>query len=254
MGKLHQHLAVEEAKATIYKNTMEEAIQTFAKREHLMKGRITNQQSKLDEEDALYDEYPSKTETLPVAETVIGKIKWVLQHASAYYDLAAQKDAANCQARADLIINGKVIVKDLPAITLLFIENKLKGIRNMLAQSKTLDAARNWEKHESQPNVWEADPSIRTIKQSVSEYVTASPATEKHAAQVVQVTTEKIRALSTAVELSGFMPTAQKADLLMRCDELIQASKQARQTANDQEVTDVRIAKSIFDYLLEGNE
>jgi hypothetical protein len=254
MGKLHQHLAVEESKATIYKSTMEEAIQTFSKRDHLLKGRITEQQSKLTEEDSLYPEYPNKTENLPVAETVIGKIMWVLQHATAYYDLSAQKDGANCQAKADLMIGGVAILKDVPAITLLFVENKLKSIRNLLAQTKTLDAARNWEKHESQANVWEGDPVSRTIKQSVPEFITAAPASDRHAAQVVQVAKEEIRAISTATELSGFMPTAEKANLLMRCDELIQAAKQARQTANDQEVTEVKIAGPIFDYLLNGSK
>lgn len=254
MGKLHQHLAVEDSKASIYKSTMDEAKQTFAKRDHLMKGRVVEQQSKLTEDNLLYPEFPNKTESMPVAETAIGKINWVLQHASAYYDLSAQKDAANCKAKANLVINGVAILKDLPAITLLFIENKLKGIRDLISQTKTLDAARNWHQHTAQSDVWESDPNTRVIKQPEQDFVTAAPASDKHAAQVREITVERIRAVSTATELSGFMPTAEKADLLMRCDELIQAAKQARQTANDQEVADVRIAKPIFDYLLNGSK
>tara|TARA_R110002074_G_scaffold402324_1_gene606942 strand:- start:1447 stop:2205 length:759 start_codon:yes stop_codon:yes gene_type:complete len=252
MGKLHQHLAVEDAKATIYKSTTDEAIQTFAKRDHLLKGRLVKQVSKLAEDDPQYAMFPDGTESQPVAETVIGKINWVLQHATAYYDLAAQKDLANCSARADLIIGGKKILENVPAITLLFIENKLKGIRNLLAQAKTLDAARNWTKHEAQEDVWQSDPNDRVIKQAGVEYITAAPATEKHAAQVREVNVEKVRAISTATELSGFMPTTQKADLLMRCDELIQAAKQARQTANDQEIMDTKIGDPLFNYLLNG--
>lgn len=252
MGKLHQHLAVEDSKATIYKNTMDEAIQTFAKKEHLLKGRIVDQESKLKEDDPLYAEYPDKTETNPVAETVMGKIQWVLQHAANYFDLSAQKDAANCRAKADLIINGVVILSDLPAITLLFIENKMKAVRNLLAQCKTLDAAKNWKEYTAQDNVWSTDPNVRTVKQNVQDYVIAAPATDKHAAQVKDITVERIRAISTVTELSGFMPTQQKAELLMRCDELIQAAKQARQTANDQEVGNEKIAQPLFNYLLNG--
>jgi hypothetical protein len=252
MGKLHQHLAVEDSKATIYKSTMEEAIQTYSKRDHLMRGRFVKQESKLDLLDDLYEEYPSKTETQPVAETVIGKINWVLKHAKDYFDLSAQKDAANCQAKADLVIRNQVILSDVPAITLLFIENKLKAIRNLITQAKTLDAARNWKKHESQDNVWESDPVVRVIKQSVPDFVIATNATDKHPAQVKDIIVERVRATLTAVELCGFMPTQEKANLLMRCDELIQAAKQARQTANDQEISNVEIADPIFDYLMNG--
>ena len=252
MGKLHQHLAVEDAKASIYKNTMEEAIQTFSKREHLMKGRTISQESKLDKEHDLYPEYPDKTETQPVAETALGKIKWVLEHAVNYYDLSAQKDLTNCQAKADLIIRGNVILKDVPAITLLFIENKLKGIRNLIAQAKTLDAAKNWKRHTSQENVWESDPNVKIVKQPIQEFIVAVQATDKHPAQVREVVKEHVRAVSTATELCGFMPTADKAKYLMRCDELIQAAKQARQTANDQEIKDVKIGQALFDYILEG--
>jgi len=253
MGKLHQHLAVEDSKQAILRTTMEEAIQTFAKKDHLMQGRTIVQTSKLKEDDPLYLEYPNRTENKPVAETVIGKINWVLEHAKAYYDLAAQKDAANCQAKADLVIGGHTILKEVPAITLLFIENKLKGIRNMIAQAKTLDAARNWHQHDAQDNVWESDPNDRTIKQVVKDHVVVVQAQDKHPAQVREVENEVIRAVSTATELSGFMQTREKADLLMRCDELIQAAKSARQTANDQEVDgNIRIADPIFDYLLNG--
>lgn len=253
MGKLHQHLAVEDSKQSILRSTLEEAIQTFSKRGHLMEGHTIVQTSKLNDDDPLYPEYPNSTYTKPVAETVMGKINWVLEHAKAYYDLSAQKDVANCQAKADLVINGKTILSDVPAITLLFIENKLKAVRNMIAQATTLDAAKNWSPHKAQENVWECDPEERTVKQKITDHVVVVPAQDKHPAQVREVQKEAIRAIRKSTNLSGFIQTKEKAELLMRCDELIQAAKQARQTANDQEVNgDVRIAEPLFNYLLNG--
>lgn len=251
MGKLHQHLAVEDSKATNFRNVMEEALSTYKNRGHLFNGRVVNQVSKVGEDHPLYHDYPDATHTQPCAETVMGKISWVFEHAKAYFDLTAQKDNANCVAKADLIIGGKTILKDVPAVTLLFIENKLKSIRNLLQASPTLDAAQVWKTHEAQKDVYESEPKTKVLKHSKTDWKVVADATDKHPAQVREVAIEQPMAVNTVKELRGNIPTEEKARLLMRCDELIQAAKQARQTANDASVDgSVRIGEALFNYLL----
>lgn len=250
MGQLHQILAVEDSKVVTFKKIVDEAIDTFSKKDNLFKGAYIKQESTVDQADVKYKEFPNGTVTVPVAETVPNKLRYVFDVASEYFDLVAQKDATNCTAKADLIIDGKVIKADVPAVTLLFIENKFKVIRAVVEAVKTLDPAKNWKATQENNDVYSTDPITNIVKEAIEEYKIIVQATDKHPAQTQKIVTHEIRATKSNTELSGLISSKEKSKMLQKIDKLINACKQARQTANNQETANVKIAQSLFDYII----
>ena len=249
MGQLHQTLAVENSKLITYKKLVEEGIATLSNKDHLFKGLTVVQKSyETDHNSANYTEYPDKTEQVPVQETVMGKLAYIKDAAIEYYDLVAQKDEANTRAKADLIVNGETLISNVPATTLLFLENKLKGFRALIEAAKTLDGAKIWTPREN--GIYAAPEDTKVVKVPVKSHQSIAPATDKHQALVVEVINQVEKATRTSTELSGLITSAAKSNLLKRIDTLINAAKSARQTANNVDVANINIANKIFDYLL----
>ena len=60
------------------------------------------------------------------------------------FDVTAQKDWANCSAKADVAIGDTIIVADVPVTYLLFLEKQLVSLQTLLGKTPTLDAAEDW--------------------------------------------------------------------------------------------------------------
>lgn len=251
MGKLHELLAVEDSLAVTFKKVAEEAKDTFVKKDNLFQGRSIRQESKLDQKDIKYVEFPDTTENIPVAETVVGKLQYVAEHASKYFDAVAQKDASNRNATGSVVIEGKTILTDIPAVTLLFLENKLKLIREVIESAKNLDPAKIWASSPTQ-HVFMAPETSKPVKDSIEEYIITAPATDKHAAQTAKVVRQPIVAVKHSTEFSGLISSHEKSLLLGRVDTLITAIKQARQRANTAETVDVKVAKQLFNFIFDS--
>src|SRR5260221_6398007 len=55
-------------------------------------------------------------------------IKGVEAKLITFFDLTAQKDWTNCRARADVIVEGKILLVSAPATYLLFLEKQLTDL------------------------------------------------------------------------------------------------------------------------------
>lgn len=250
MGKLHELLAVEDSLLTKFKKMLEEGVSTFSSKEHLFNGRTIRQESCFQETDAEYKEFPNTTQTNPVQETVPGKLQYIAAAATEYFDSVASKDATNCGARADLELNGQVLLTNVPATTLLFIENKFKSIRNLIESIKTLDQAKVWTKATDEDNVFVGPEISKVVKVTIKKPTIVVQQTDKHPAQVTILDEHRIVASTATVERSGLITSATKSNLMRRCDEIISAAKQARQRANNIEITKTKVGDTLFNYLL----
>ena len=250
MGKLHQLLAVHDSLQTTFKKVVEEGISTFTKKDNLFQGLTSETVSKLEETDPRYSEFPSSTETVPVAETVVSKLEYILTHACKFFDASYQIDTANTKAVADVVMeDGKVIAKSLPAVTILFLENKFKTIRGLIEAVPTLDPAKVWTPRNDMPGVYANPPVSVPVMELVKEHIVIVNATDKHPAQVGIKESRVPRAVKTTTTLSGRISTLEKSHLLARCDALINALKKARQTANDIDHSNANISESFVNYL-----
>ena len=73
-------------------------------------------------------------------------------------DVTAAKDWANCNAKADVVIDGKVIVAKAPATYLLFLEKQLNDVQTFVQNLPTLDPAEEW-RFDEQVNLYKSDAS-----------------------------------------------------------------------------------------------
>lgn len=246
MSKLHEILAVETDQEGAFKKVIEEAVGTFTKRaDHFM-----GQNKKL----IMFDDSKQNEnleENKEIVTTVLDKLKYVSDYVVRYLDIVYQKEKTNQLACADLIIDDKVIAKQLPATYLLGLESKLKFVRSMYEAIPTLAPGTKWKENNKLGNgVYEAvlDDKLKTAKSFMHKILV--PATDKHPAQVEKWEEQiPVGRYTTSVQC-GMLTPAQKSVLIGKVDKLIQACKTARQRANCQEVvTDATIGKVLIDYI-----
>lgn len=205
---------------------------------------ISRQYTPKDEEG---DQLPSESTLVQLsAETVLRDTASLL---AKLFDTTATIDAANCTARADLAVNGQVLVKDLPVSTLLFLEKQVQDLVSTMRALPTLDPAEKWTFDEA-TNSWRSEPysTVRT-KKVLRNHVKAA-ATEKHPAQVDTYAEDATVGTWTTVKFSGAMPATRVATLVGRAEELLRAIKMAREAANQEPAPKREIAEPVFAYLL----
>lgn len=99
------------------------------------------------------------------------------------FDVTATKDWANCDARADIEVEGRTLPRDVPVSYLLFLEKQLADLGAFIRKLPTLDAAESGSLDPS-TGAWKTD-AVRTAgtKKVPRNHVKAE-ATDKHPAQV----------------------------------------------------------------------
>lgn len=251
MSKLHEILAVEADLQGTAEKVRTECVNTFTKKANLFNGG--NRVLKMFSEDRKNEEDGGRVDQ-PLNTTVDDKISYIIDSQIKYFDCLAQKESTNQVAKADLVLDGVVVAKDLPATLLLGLESRLKTIRGVFEAVPTLDPSVHWdEAPEHGKGIWKSsEPEVTRREEKVTKPVVLYPATDKHPAQVKESVENQTVGLYYTMKFSGMITSAKKSDYLARIDTLIQAVKQARQRANSTEVVKTTIGKQLFDYILKG--
>lgn len=247
MAKLHELLAAESSVAAAYNAISEETLKVFGKPDHFLK--VVASVSHFAEDERHLD----VTETKDKVTTVDERMDYQFGRAFvSYFDLLAQKDRTNQEARADIIVNGAVLLKDAPATMLLTLETKLGDLRKKFEAIPTLQPGPVWVDDPAEA-MWKTDEpatSFRTRK-TVRPIIMA-PATDKHAAQVEKVNEDVPIAKIERTTWSGMWTSKQKHDALARLDALLVAIKKARQRANRVDIVPIEVGSTIASFLLHG--
>ena len=245
--KLHEIIAVEGDLQNTANKVIEEAVQTFSKKvEHFIE-----QLSLLRMHDeGRQDENTSDHKAM--VTTVGEKLSYVGKHLIKYYDAISRKERTNQEARADLVINGNVLIADMPGTLLLGLESRLRSFRTMCESIPTLQPGIVWEHDESRAGrVYKmSEPRKRFKTEKIKESKVIVQPTKEFPAQVDTWTVDKPCGTITDQIWSGMLSPAEKSDLIGRVDTILRAVKKARQRANEAEVVDLRIGKIIIDYIL----
>lgn len=163
-------------------------------------------------------------------------------------DVTLTKDTTNCEAKADIVIDGVTLVEKVPVSTLLWLEKQLVDLRTMLSKVPVLDVAEDWTWDEG--NKVYRSATVETVRtKKVTEFVTAAPATDKHPAQVVQVNRDVPDGVWSTTKLSGAVSVSLRDKILGRIAELQEAVKKARETANLTEVRDAKMAQALLGFV-----
>jgi len=252
-SKLHELLAVEGDLEGEYRAITQETINTFSNKAHHFVGSVRELEWFEEGQPEEPKEYQHMT------TTVKDKLDYTSKSIIRYFDALLQKESTNQVAKADLVVDGVTIAKDVPATMLLGLENRLKVVRDIYMAIPTLPPNIEWKLDPQKgPNIYSrvhAEEKMKTEKifkvQVLYEakFPKEGERGESLPAQVEKISETKNVGVYKKNIWTGILSPAEKSVLLGRVDKLIRATKKARQQANSTEVVKSEIGKAIFDFI-----
>jgi hypothetical protein len=243
MPKLNQIIAVEKGVKSKSYADLTEAHHSVQKAP-LLSGIARTYQPKDEEGEQLP---PESTRVQVRTEEVLRDIATTL---TKLFDVTATKDATNCVAKANVVVDDQTLLSDVPVSYLLFLEKQLTDMQTFVRKLPVLDAAESWTFNES-ADCWSTEP-VRTIRtKKVPRNHVKAEATEKHPAQVEVYYEDVAIGYWTTVKFSGALPAKRISELLERVEKLQQAVKFARESANGTEAVDRKVGEKVFGYLFQ---
>lgn len=241
MAKLNQIIAVEKTVKSQTMRDLTDAHQLLQKTSTL--SGISRTYRPKDEDGEQFP--PESTKVQVKAEEVIRKTVEIL---TKLFDVTATKDWANTQARADVVVDGKVLLAQVPATYLLFLEKQLVDLYTFVRKLPILDAAETWT-FDASSDTWATEPMQTTKTKKIPRNHVKAEATEHHPAQVEVYYEDVVVGNWRTVKFSGALPAKRVNELIERVEKLQQAVKFAREEANNIEVQDQKVGEAVFKYL-----
>lgn len=240
-AKLNQIIAIE-------KGTKSRSLQELTEAHHALQkpallSGISRTYRPKDEEG---EQLPSESTKVQIkAEDII---RDTVESLTRLFDVVATKDWANCKAKADVVVDGKKLLSNVPATYLLFLEKQLVDLHTFIKKLPVLDASETWT-FDPSADCWATEP-VQTVKtKKVPRNHVKAEATDKHPAQVEVYYEDITVGYWRTVKFSGALPAKRVNELLARAEKLQEAVKFAREEANNMEVEDVKTGAAIFNYL-----
>ncbi|MEZ4364059.1 MAG: hypothetical protein R3B48_28055 [Kofleriaceae bacterium] len=241
MAKLNQVLAIEKGiKTRVYGEFTE--LHQATQKPALMNGFHKAYQPR--DEDG--ETYPPESQKVQHSATDV--LERVASALTELFDITATKDFANCTARANVVVDGRPLLADVPATYLLFLEKQLVDLHTFIAKMAELDAGSDWSVDPG-TGLFKTEPSMTQRTKKVQRPIVLYDATEHHPAQTQLITEDVIAGQWVTIKYSGAIPAPRKKQLLARIDKLAAAVKFAREEANAIETTDKQLGREVFNYL-----
>ncbi len=241
MARLNQIIAVE-------KGVKSRSFQELTESHHvlqkpaLLAGIARTYRPKDDEGEQLPAE---STKVQMKAEEMIQQTATILTR---LFDVTATKDWTNSVARADVIVDGQVLLSQVPVTYLLFLEKQMVDIHTFVKKLPTLDASETWA-FDASADCWATEP-VQTVKtKKIPRNHVKAEATDKHPAQVEVYYEDVVVGFWRTVKFSGSLPAKRVSELLERVEKLQQAVKFAREEANNTEAVEQKVGDRIFQFL-----
>ena len=240
--KLNQVVAVEKGvKSRVYGEITE--MHKASQKPDLFNGFVKTYR-KRDEEG---EDYPQERKKVQFeAEAVLAQAAKLLTE---ILDVTAAKDYANCFAKANVEVDGQVLVKDAPATYLLFLEKQLSDLHAFVDKMPALDETDDWARDENS-GLFKTAPIATQRTKKVQRALVLYPATVEHPAQTSMITEDVVVGYWDTIKQSGALPVPRKQVLLERIEKLSRAVKFAREQANAVEAEEKQIGGAVFKYLL----
>lgn len=180
---------------------------------------------------------PESTRVQVKAEEIIQQTSKILTD---LFDVTATKDWANCKARADVVVEGKTLLAQVPVTYLLFLEKELVDMHTFVKKLPVLDASDSWT-FDPSADSYATEPMQTVRTKKIPRNHVKAEATEHHPAQVEVYYEDVAVGYWRTVKFSGALPARRVNELLERVERLQQAVKFAREEANNLEVEDQKV-------------
>lgn len=244
MPKLNQILAIVAGYKKDAEKTITEAYHLIQKPD-LFSGLSRKYQPK----DENGDQQPSESKVVQIKTNEL--IKRVSSELANMFDIVATQDAANCEAKADIVVNGTVLVPAVPVTYLLFLEKQLLNVRAFIEKLPVLDPSEVWTFNPNQ-DYYASEPSMTLKSKKVPKNNVKYEATKEHPAQVEMYYEDVTAGTWTAIKFSGAIPAKDKNGFLDRVNILSNAVKCAREEANGMEVKKVEVGNKLLKFVFES--
>jgi len=192
------------------------------------------------------EDYPPESKL--IQQTVAGSLTQARTVLTELLDIVGTLDYANCEAKADVTVQGQTLIANAPVTYLIFLEKQVKEIRTFLTQLPTLDPAEEW-KEDVNVGGYKTDPVLTTRTKKIQRGLVLAPATIEHPAQTQLITEDVVAGTWETIKLSAAMAETRKQELLTRVNILLQAIKAARAQGNMADAPSIVVGEALFSYL-----
>jgi hypothetical protein len=165
------------------------------------------------------------------------------------------REFANTYARADVVLDGEVLLADVPAGYLLFLETQVAAlVKDLVDKLPQLNPATTWDDDPALPKgVRKAAPRKTHRAERVRQVQVLSPNQvidgKPFSGNFQPYETEKIVGYWTEVKTSGQLPAREVQEMHRRGMKLLEAVRFAREQANTAEVEDKQAGEAVLDYV-----
>lgn len=241
MPRLNQIIAIE-------KNIKSQALRELTDAHHLLQkpallSGIARTYRPKDEEG---EQYPPESTRVQVKSEEI--IRQTVATLTRLFDVTATKEWSNGDARADVVVDGQVLLEKAPITFLLFLEKQLVDLHTFIKKLPILDASETWV-YDPSADVWASEALQTTKTKKIPRNHVKAEATEHHPAQVEVYYEDVVVGQWRTVKFSGALPAQRINELTQRIEKLQQAVKFAREEANNLNVEDRKVGDKVFQYL-----
>jgi hypothetical protein len=245
-NKLHELLAIEQDRKHKANQAIGEAVNTFTKKDTSFDGMIKHYVAM--EEDS--EQIPDETKEL--VSTVKDKLSSSIESIVAGIDAHLTKEETNASntAKAELKV-GNTDFGTWSATSLLALEGHLTKIKEMYQSIPTLDSTRKWD-FDNQKGMYRTEEEVKFRSIKRPKVIVKYEATKEHPAQTELLYLDFQVGKYETVYFSGKITPTQKATLIKRIDDMLEAIKVARAKANNVEVQDIKVGQKIFDFINQG--
>lgn len=186
-----------------------------------------------------------------IQATLDKEIPWAGNYMAKAIDSGYQIDKGNTLAKADLVLEGGPTIPNLPATALMQLEKHVQHIKTLAEAIPTLDPSQNFVLDPAAgKGIYRAADVNKKRTKKVMKNVVLAVATKEHKEQVIREAEDEVTGDIQEQEWSSLTTPSIKADIIGRCDTLLQAIKKALSRANSQEVDGAdKIGKTILDYV-----
>jgi len=249
MSKLNQIIAIEKGiKSRVCKEVSK--MHNLIQKPELFNGMAKVYQP-IDEEDIQSESLPPESKKVQLIATEV--LNDLAKEKSEYYDVTARKDWTNNVAKADVVVDGEILIADAPVTYLLTLEKELVDVRTFIEHLPILDTSEDWHFDISSGLSKTKETQTHRTKKKAKAIV-LHPPTKEHPAQTQLVSEDILVGYWNTVKHSGAISRKDKVQLLEKAETLVNAVKEAREAANDvEEIRAPKIGQTIFGYLF-GSE
>jgi hypothetical protein len=198
--------------------------------------------------DADSERFPDEKQLVQMtAEDVLKKAENSL---SDLWSITARKDWSNTIAKADVVVNGEVVLAGAPVSYLLFLEKQLDNFRSLIQALPVLDPSKDWTMDEN-AGLYKSEVTTTHKGKKVQRPIVLYAATPEHPAQTQLITEDVTVGHWDEQKMSGGLKKSEKEAYLANVTALSQAVKTAREAANLQDELPPPSIGALFDFILE---